>query len=314
MKLHVFLPSALALCLLAANAGAALTINTTWVNDPGTDVKSTWSSVVSYYQATFSESFSGETWNVTLDWKPLSGGIAQGGPTGGALGSLIATNTGAMTERIKTNVYYASALANHLAKTNYIAGENLSVAFDSNTSWDFSTSSKATNLESFYATAIHEVAHGLGFISADVKTGGWDSGTGPRIFDYYLGLGSSSPVSLIGMTDAELAAAFVSNNVFWTGSNAIAGHGGNPVQIYAPSPTYQDGSSMSHLDYTVDTNTSLLMYPADAENLPLAYSYSATEIGMWKDMGYDVVPEPGTIWLLLLGAGVLWKARRSLAS
>lgn len=325
MKIRSILPATLALCVIATKVGATLTINTTWVNQPDdTNVTSAWSSVVSYYQAAFSESFSGETWNITCDWKSLSGSIAQGGPTGGAMGTNIAAISGAITNRIQTNVYYASALANHLAKTNYISGENLSVTFNSGTSWDFSTNSKASGMESFYATAIHEVAHGLGFISADNgATGGWDSSTGPKIFDYYLGLGSNSPTSLIGMSKAELAAAFVSGNVYWTGTNAIAGHGNIPVQIYAPT-NYENGSSMSHLDYTVDTNKSLLMYPADKADLQLAYSYSATELGMWKDMGYDLaasgtvldpiadVPEPGTIWLLLLGAGFLWKARRCL--
>ena len=311
MKKLSFISAILPLFFLLPNAGATLTINTTWTNDPGTEVKSVWSAVVSYYQGVFSDSYSGETWTITCDWKPLSGPIAQGGPTGGALGSLVASQPGAITGRIQNNVYYASALANHLAKTTLLTGENLDVTFNSGTNWDFSISSKASDKESFYATAIHEVAHGLGFISADVATGGWSSSTGPKVFDYYLGLGSSSPTPLIEMSDAALAAAFVSNNVYWTGANGIAGHGGTPVQIYAPSPTYQDGSSMSHLDFTVNPSTSLLMYPSDAASLPLAFSYSATELGIWKDMGYDIVPEPCTIWLLLLGAGIFWKAKRS---
>lgn len=301
--------SMVAVVLFATNLHATLTINATWITDPGTEVKNTWASVATYYQNSFSNSFSGETWNITLDWQPLSGGtIALGGPSGNStLGSVLKAQPGALTSRIQDNVYYASSLANHLAKATLVEGPNMSVTFSSNVTWDYSTSSKAADKESFYATAIHEIAHGLGFISADMPAGGWSDGK-PLIFDYYLGLGSSSPTSLIGMTNEQLAAAFVSNNVYWTGANGIAGHGGSAVQIYAPSP-YESGSSMSHLAFSVDPALSLLMYPSDAASLPLAYSYSSTEFGMWRDMGYDVVPEPSTYLSLLFAGGVIFLLR-----
>ncbi len=299
-----------AVVLFATNLHAALTINATWTTDPGTEVKNTWASVATYYQNSFSNSFSGETWNITLDWQALSPGVvAQGGPSGNStLGSTLKAQPGALTSRIQDNVYYASSLANHLAKATFVEGPNMSVTFGSNISWDYSTSSKAADKESFYTTAIHEIAHGLGFISNDNPAGGWTDDK-PFVFDYYLGLGSSSPTALIGMTSEQLASAFVSNNVYWTGVNGIAGDGGSAVQIYAPSPTYESGSSMSHLALSVDPALSLLMYPSDAPSLPIAYSYSGTEFGMWRDMGYDVVPEPSTYLAILFAGGFLLMLR-----
>lgn len=298
----------LALCLLTTASNAAITINTTWTNTPPSEVQTVWASVVNYYTTTFSNSFAGETWNITADWKTISGGgIAEGGPRGNmTLGSTLKTQSEAMTFRIKDNVYYGSALANHLGKTTYVSGENLYVGFDNLTSWDFSTSSKATGKESLYATAIHEVAHGLGFISDDNGvSGGWDSNK-PYVFDYYLGLGTGGTDPLIGKTNEQLAAAFVSDNVYWTGANGNNALG-RAAKIFAPI-SYQSGSSMSHLDFSNNTAQSLLMYPSDAPGLPLAYSYSPLELGMMTDMGYDVVPEPSTVAFLLFSVGsvVVW--------
>lgn len=310
--LHVF-----TLCLLGASANATITINETWVNDPGADAKTAWAAVETYYQNVFSSSYASETWNIRLDWTELSGsGIAEGGPSGNqTLGSVLKAQGNATTSLIHDNVYYVSTLANHLVKSSFIAGENMSISFSSNSTkvtWDYSTTSTANGTESFYATAIHEVAHGLGFISGEngaaPSGAGWTS-PGPLIFDYYLGLGTSGSDPLIGKTDAELQAAFISNNVYWTGPNGNAALG-SPIKIHAPT-TYSPGSSMSHLDFSIDMTQSLLMYPNDSGNPPL-YSYAPLEIGMWNDMGYTVVPEPSAIVLVLLAGGGLlaWGIRR----
>lgn len=305
--------SFLSICLLATAANASITINATWLTSPPAEVATVWSSVVGYYNTAFLNSYADETWNITLDWTELSGGgIAEGGPRGEmTLGSVLKAQPGAMTARIQDNVYYESALANHLGNTTYVSGENLYVGFNNTTNWDYSLNSKAADKQSLYATAIHEVAHGLGFYSNDNgASGGWTNNQ-PYVFDYFLGLGTTGADPLIGKTKLELAAAFVSNNVYWTGSNGNAALG-SPVKIYAPSPTYESGSSMSHLDFSIDPALSLLMYPSDAPGLPLAYSYSSLELGMWKDMGYDVVPEPSVVFLLLAAAFLLaWERIRS---
>jgi hypothetical protein len=292
--------------LLTTSLNAQLTINATW--GPGVErpaeVDTVWASVASYYTSIFSDStYAGQTWNVSLNYKVLSGGIAEGGPVGGyTLGSSLAAQPGALTSRIRNDVYYASTLANYLSQNAaFVSGTNIEVSFDSNTSWDYSTNSKASDKESLYATAIHEIGHGLGFFSNDRPADGTFGGK-PVVFDGFLSLGAGG-TNLIGMSSENLQAAFISNNVYWTGTNGNTAHG-SAVKIYSPSP-YEDGSSMSHLDFSVDPALSLMMYPSDAPGLPLAYSYSATELGMWKDMGYTVVPEPAGLVLVLFAGGFL---------
>jgi len=279
-----------------ASLQAALLFSVNWVTDPGNDARSTWNSVESYYQSVFSNSYSGETWTIQLDWQPLSS-AAQGGPLGNnTLGSTLRSYGGALTDRIADNAYYVPTLANHLAGQTVVSGATVTITFSSNTTWDYSTTSVDSDKESFYTTAVHELAHGLGFISNDVSTGGWTDNQ-PGIFDYNLGLGATDPQALFDMTTEQLASAFVSDNVYWTGSSGNEGNGGNAVKIFAPT-TYSDGSSMSHIDPSVVLSQSLIMYPAEEVGRTVNFTYSAMELGMFRDMGYDVVPEPRT-WALL---------------
>lgn len=302
------------LLILSSLSHAALTITETWENDPGDTVKGVWSSVESYYVGLFANSYDGQTWVVDLDWKNLSGGIAEGGPLGGwSLGSDLKNYSGAQVDKIQDAAYYVSTLSNQLASQTVVSGATMQIAFGSNVDWDYSTSSTASGKENFYTTAIHEIAHGLGFISNDKSSGGWAS-PGPGIFDFYLGLGTTGTQSLVGMSDSELASAFVSENVYWTGTQGNTGNDGNPIKIYAPSP-YEDGSSMSHIDPSVDSTRSLIMYPADSGQ-PAYYSYTPMEIGMFADMGYTVVPEPTSFVLLLsaLAVFVLLATKKQLAA
>ncbi len=287
---------------------SAITITTTWdwgttpADDPNrVNVTSVWNSVVSYYGSTFQESYAGETWNIAVSWKALSGNqVANAGPsgdwkTGAQLLALQPTNT-----QIRTGVNYSSTLANHLAKSEVVTGTHIELNLNSTVTWDFSTTSKAAGTESLYTTMIHEIGHGLGFLSlVDNEDGTYQGGT-PSIFDYYLAEGSTSLISM--GTDALRKAATTSTNVFWTGQYGNDANG-TPIKIYAPNP-YEDGSSMSHLDFTVNTSESLIMFPSDSENPP-NFSYSATELGMWKDLGYNVVPEPNTWMLVVVGGGMV---------
>ena len=94
---------------------------------------------------------------------------------------------------------------------------------------------------------IHEVGHGLNFFSRIQTDGstGWDAGVW-GIYESYLELGDGT--NLINMaTDAERAAAIISDDVYWGGANATAANSDNRVRIYAPNP-YEPGSSVSHVN------------------------------------------------------------------
>ena len=89
--------------------------------------------------------------------------------------------------------------------------------------------------------------------------------------------------------------------VYWNGYNATNLYGGL-VPIYAPT-NYLPGSSLSHLDEATFGTT--LMTPR-AELGGVTRSVSDLEIAMMKDMGWDVIPEPATVFVLLFsGTGIL---------
>lgn len=294
-------------------SSSAISITTTWdwgttpVDDPNrVNVTSVWNSVVSYYGSTFQESYVGENWNIAVSWKALAGNqVANAGPSGdwktGAELLALATNS----TQIRNGVNYSSTLANHLAKSTVVTGTHIELNLNSAVTWDFSTTSKAAGTESLYTTMIHEIGHGLGFLSLLNNTTGAYYDGAPSIFDYYLAQGSTSLLSMGAdynvVNQARIDAA-TSASVFWTGQYGNDANG-TPIKIYAPNP-YEAGSSMSHLDFTVNTSESLIMFPSDSESAP-NFSYSATELGMWKDLGYNVVPEPSAWMLVVVGGGMV---------
>ena len=95
---------------------------------------------------------------------------------------------------------------------------------------------------------LHELAHGLGFVgsmevAADGTGSRWDP---PIVYDRFTAAGGSSLLAPTNGT-AALGAALTGGAVTWTGRQAVAANGGQPVRLYAPSP-WEGGSSYSHLD------------------------------------------------------------------
>jgi hypothetical protein len=109
-------------------------------------------------------------------------------------------------------------------------------------------------------TVLHELAHGLGFLSLH------DLGTGAKFLgfdDAYLRLlrDESTNKSWSAMTNAErLASQVNTGNLTWTGANAnaataafSAGVNTGRMRMYAPNPV-QPGSSVSHWDTALSPN------------------------------------------------------------
>ena len=308
----------LVILLRASSANAdPISISTLWnwggaTTNQQAQISSVWSSVVSYYQNTFAASYSGETWTINANWTTFSNSaIANCGPSGWVSGATLATLTNANTNLINTDVWYANAEANQVARQAYTNGSSMTLNINMNTTWDWSTTNKASGTESFYTTAIHEIGHGLGFLS-DINTNTGAYNGGATAFDAYLTLGTGTNY-LISMTNnADRLAAITSANIYFNGYNATNNLGG-PVSIYAPS-AYEDGSSMSHLNTNVSLTQSLIMYPSATTN-PENFSYSSMELGIYQDLGYSItaVPESSSGILILFGSGVLvltWRFRR----
>ena len=160
-------------------------------------------------------------------------------------------------------------LANHLVGEDLRGSEaEIEITLNSNfASWYYGTDAATPSSSwDFMTVVIHEVGHGLNFFSG-IQTDGstaWDESIW-GIYESYLELGDGT--NLINMaTDAERAAAIISDDVYWGGANATAANSDNRVRIYAPNP-YEPGSSVSHVNQETYAGVAV-MTPASPQRGP----------------------------------------------
>jgi hypothetical protein len=147
-------------------------------------------------------------------------------------------------------LWYPSALANALAgkdldkkKAEMIIQVNADANW--NTRNDGLSYSQEYDLQSVF---LHEMAHGLGFLSTD----SYDSNFGfgrieePTAFDAYALVEDGRRLSDLPSPSIELGIALRSPLV-WSGALGVAANGGVPPLLYTPKE-YEEGSSVSHLD------------------------------------------------------------------
>lgn len=189
------------------------------------------------------------------------------------------------TSAPKSNTWYPAALAKQYAGQDLTIGADfadIDVQFDSNIdsnlidgmSWYYGLDGlPGSNQLDFVTVALHELIHGLGFISVldyeatdqiaivDLYDGRAD------VFSGFLQQRYSSPLALLDMNSAQRASALTATgNLQWSGSagryvsfgfqNGV--NNGN-IQLYAPTP-YEPGSSTSHTSNELTPND--LMEPA----------------------------------------------------
>ena len=147
-------------------------------------------------------------------------------------------------------LWYPSALANALAgrdldKNNSEIVIQVNSLAPWNTRNDGAPSGSEFDLKSVF---IHELGHGLGFLSTDSydQFFGFGSIEQPTPFDAYLQLDDGRRLSDLPSPSLELGKA-LTNNLSWSGPKAIAVNGGVKPKIYTPA-RYESGSSVSHLD------------------------------------------------------------------
>lgn len=82
--------------------------------------------------------------------------------------------------------------------------------------------------------------------------------------------------------------------------------GDTGLTVYNPT-TWSEGSSMAHIDSTSDPDA-LMQYSIS----PDTYHRTLTdgEVGLMRSMGWNMVPEPATATLSLLGLAALALRRR----
>jgi len=148
------------------------------------------------------------------------------------------------------SLWYSSATANALAGRDLDkANPEIFIQVNSGAIWntrgDGTPSSIEYDLESVF---IHELGHGLGFLSNDAYDPLYGLGSldQPTPFDAYLQTSDGRRLADLPTPSQELGVALTSSLV-WNGALGIKANGGIKPKMYTPS-RYEPGSSTSHLD------------------------------------------------------------------
>ena len=228
-------------------------------------------------------------------------GALSCGPTSGTLGSA-GPNTAHInfTNSPKANTWYVQAQANSLAGSDLSPGtDDINMQFNGNLgspgcletlSWYYGLDNAAPGgTISLVSVALHEIGHGLGFLSlTGLSSGAMFNG----LPDTYVDNLENHSTGLLypQMTDAErVAASTNTGNLHWVGAAVNAASGslssgvsGGHVEMYAPNPQ-QPGSSVSH--FSTALTPSELMEPSYTS----ALLDPGLAVELFIDLGWQVV-------------------------
>ncbi|MEY4657308.1 MAG: hypothetical protein RL466_121 [Actinomycetota bacterium] len=148
------------------------------------------------------------------------------------------------------SLWYPSALANALAgKDLDPQSPDMVIQINSLASWN--TRNDGTPRANEYdlpSVFLHEMAHGLGFLSTDSYDPFFGYGTieQPTPYAAYAQLPDGRRLSDLPSPSIELGKALTST-LLWSGQYGNAANGGEKIILYTPA-RYEDGSSVSHID------------------------------------------------------------------
>jgi hypothetical protein len=154
-------------------------------------------------------------------------------------------------------LYYPSALANALAGVDLDIGEpELEINVTTGDFWYYGLDGKCpSNKYDLVSVILHEMAHGLGFMSGTY----YDPATRvgrflqPTAFDAYVQLPDGRRLVDLPSPSLEIGAALTST-LLWSGANALKANNGVKPLLFTPS-VYEQGSSTSHLDERTFSNS-----------------------------------------------------------
>ena len=154
----------------------------------------------------------------------------------------------------KTDTWYCTSLANSIAGVELNPGEvDIEIYLSSTTSWYYdSTGTVPAGQYDFATIAIHELCHGLGFLSIAKKSGTtgsfgmltsadffpfttsypWpDLDTLPGVFDNFLVTNLNQQLDSFPNPSATLGTKLTSNTIYFNGANAMAANGGTKPNL-----------------------------------------------------------------------------------
>lgn len=209
------------------------------------------------------------------------------------------------------NTRYPVALANKLAgtdlwpKTSTRSGTDINMSFNSAfKDWYFGLdgqipTDEGTPMWDFVTVALHEIAHGLGFIGSMDYIGGYgyygDDGQYPFIYDRFARNGAGVPLLSFSSGSTALGAQLVSNNLYFVSPSLTVMTGPQGARLFAPN-SWVGGSSYSHLDesaYPGASGNSLMtpyVFNGEVVHVPGPYAQ-----GVLLDLGWTIrsqVPTP----------------------
>jgi hypothetical protein len=166
-----------------------------------------------------------------------------------------------------SNTYYPIALAEKLAGKNLndTVDFEMIANFNKDASWYFDTDGNTPSTKyDFVSVVLHEICHGLGFISSfsvDRGLGSWGWGMDtPLIFDRFIVdyNGNSLQNSAVYPNNSvELKKALTSNLLNFSGP-LLKAEFGETASLYAPA-IWKPGSSISHVSNSYGTGSESLM-------------------------------------------------------
>ncbi|MEY3318424.1 MAG: hypothetical protein RL540_796 [Actinomycetota bacterium] len=156
-----------------------------------------------------------------------------------------------------SELWYPSALANALAERDLDPRQKeIFLNVNSTPLWYTGIDGKpAPRTYDLVSVILHEIAHGLGFLS----NAEYDRffGTGymfqPTPFDAYVQLPDGRTFTDFCSRSADLGKAML-GPLFWSGESGVAANNGLKPKLYTPNP-YQEGSSITHLDEDTFANS-----------------------------------------------------------
>lgn len=156
-----------------------------------------------------------------------------------------------------STLWYPSALANALAGKDLDKKQaEMIIQVNADATWntrnDGLSYSQEYDLQSVF---LHEMAHGLGFLSTDSYDPNFGFGRieEPTPFDAYALVEDGRRLSDLPSPSIELGVALRSPLV-WSGALGVAANGGVRPLLYTPKE-YEEGSSVSHLDEDTFANS-----------------------------------------------------------
>jgi hypothetical protein len=212
------------------------------------------------------------------------------------------------------DTWYPTCLANAMTGMELNPGESdIDIVMAADANWYFGTDGNPGSQQfDFVSVLLHEIGHGLGFVSLSDSYGGEGSfgmidfsqfapfqptfpipqlDGMPGAYDRLLATGTGQALtdtSLFPSPSPMLHATFTGNNVFFSGEESTIANDGQDVKIFAP-PVFAFGTSISHLDEGSFPNAggNSLMTPyinkGEVEHHP-----GPITLGVLRDIGWNI--------------------------